>query len=153
MVERHFILKVVPDILPFTESLWQWAIPAATFCLPLYGYCIRGMNENAVVKWAPEGKISTNGALMKISSLLVNVEIYTNEQRKKLGLGACTHTQRCTCTENRWVCHITSLLCSLFISPPICQWMLSFTSITKKTNYSLSSSIFLYKYADKLDLP
>lgn len=68
---------------------------AATLCLPFYGYCIRGMNESAVAKWGPEGKRGTNGALMKISSLLINVEIYTHHalgQGGDTGLNAHTHT-------------------------------------------------------------
>lgn len=73
----QFILKVLPDILQFTEFMWQCGTLVAAVYLAPDGCCIKRMNG----RWdgAHKEKINgTNRALMKISSLLINVETYTH---------------------------------------------------------------------------
>lgn len=41
------------------------------------------MNESAIVRLGPEGNRGTNGALMKISCLLINVKIHTHHAHGK----------------------------------------------------------------------
>lgn len=56
------------------------------------------------MNWSLEGKETTNGALMKISSLLINVETYTNHahwQRKETHEHTHKHTAK---KKNRWLC-------------------------------------------------
>lgn len=93
---------------------------------------------------------------MKISSPLINVEIYTQQAHQlgretRLSACACTHTHthdtHTLAHGNRWFCHITYLLCSPFIAFLVCHLTLSFTVITKKTNSRFSSSVSLHKYS------
>lgn len=127
--KSQFILKVMPDIFQFAKFLWQWAMSVATLCLPHYSYCIKGMNESAVGRWGPEGKRGTNGALMKISSLLINVEIYTHHahglgmenKTQRLHTHTHRHTQTCKKTHTHkqmcLSCHLLIMLSFYLLSP------------------------------------
>lgn len=117
----------------------------ATLCLPLYGYCIRGMNESAVVRWGPEGKRGTNGALMKISSLLINVGIYTHHthrQGRETRLSTCTHVREKQMGLSH---HLLIMLSFYLLSLPSLNAVFHSNNKEKK-----SSSVSLHKYSDKL---
>lgn len=90
------------------------------------------------MNWSLEGKETTNGALMKISSLLINVETYTNH----------THWERKETHEDRTHTHMPkkqmALLHNLLLLfTLICHFMLSLRQKKKRKekekNYDSSS--------------
>lgn len=114
--------------------------------LPLFlcGYCIRGVNESAVVSWSPEGKRrGANGALMEISRLLINVETYTNHVDGRRREKQCepTHMQGKT---DGFTKSLSSFVSSLF-----CLLEPSVTHV-RKNNYGSSLSVSLHYYSETL---
>lgn len=98
--KKKLVCSVVcdgPDGRSAVQLLREWAMSIAILWRCLLHQT--GEWECSIVNWSLEGKETTNGALMKISSLLINVETYTNHahwQRKE--------THKHTAKKNRWLC-------------------------------------------------
>lgn len=132
----QFILKIMPDLLQFTHFLWQLVSHVCYHSLSASLWLVHQRKEWAhSSEMGPRGeKKGTNGALMKISSLLINVEIYTRHahgQGRETRLNASTHTDT-QAPKNRWFCHITSLLSFPFISSLFCHLILFFLHSNSK---------------------